>query len=514
MMMKKALPLFVTAALCVVSIFVYAPSGLAHPPWAPFDDTRFAPIEDFGPLIKVETVATGVTSPLKGVVAPGEPNRLYVVDQVGKLWAIDLTTSPPNNKTLFLDVSARLVTLGVLGPNTFDERGFLGVAFHPNYQRNGLLYTYTSEPNAGPPTFPTTLPPGTPADHQNVIAEWRAVSPGNPAMGVDPASRRELMRIDHPQFNHDGGDLGFGPDRMLHISIGDGGGADDTDGQLFIKATGSFPIVNEPIVGHQGDGNAQKLNTPHGKILRIDVNPPFNSANGRYRIPADNPFVTTPGAVKEIWAFGLRNPYRFSFDTKTGALLVGDVGQNDIEEVDLVVKGGNFGWNCKEGTLFFDPNGNNDGFATPTDPGRPGCHVPMIDPIAQYDTHHEGHAVIGGFVYRGRNIPQLRGRYVFGDFSRLFKFPTGPFHDYGRLFHLKPRLEAENDDQGEAEGLRRIREFQIVPGNALDLAVLGMGQDASGEVYVMGNISGFPFGTGGVVLRLAPHRPRDRDDDD
>ncbi len=310
-------------------------------------------------------------------------------------------------KTLFLDVGPtglnRLVTLGVLGPNTFDERGLLGVAFHPNYATNGKLYTYTSEPNAGPPTFPTTLPPASTPDHQNVIAEWTAVSPGNPALGVNALSRRELMRVSWPPFNHDGGDLGFGPDGKLYISMGDGGGADDADGQLFIVATGGFPVVTAPMVGHQVDGNAQKLNTPLGKFLRIDANG-SNSANGQYGIPADNPFVGGPaGTVKEIYAFGFRNPYRFSFDTGTGALYAGNVGQNDIEEVERVVKGGNYGWNRKEGTLFFYINGTADGFASPIDNGLvpPG----VIDPIVQYDTHHEGHSVIGGFVYREPDPP-------------------------------------------------------------------------------------------------------------
>ncbi len=323
--------------------------------------------------------------------------------------------------------------LGIFGPGTFDERGLLGVAFHPNYAVNGKLYTYTSEPNAGPPTFPTTMPPGTPPDHQNVVAEWRAVAPGGPVFGVDPTSRRELLREDHPQFNHDGGDLAFGPDGMLYISDGDGGEADDQG------------------AGHVPGGNAQQLTSPLGKVLRIDVNG-SNSANGQYGIPADNPFVGVAGALREIYAFGFRNPFRFSFDRGTGALYLGDVGQNDIEEVDIVVKGGNYGWATKEGTLFFFNNGAGAGFASTTDNGL----VPQgaIDPIAQYDTHHEGHSVIGGFVYRGSKFPQLAGRYVFGDFARLFRFPAGP-NDSGRLFYLTQK--------NTKPGLRQINEL-YVPG--------------------------------------------------
>ena len=494
-MKRITVALLVTVLVGAAGVVSYG-TAFAHPPDNPFDDTIFAPIRPGGFKIDLEAVASGLTAPLKATVAPDQPGRLFVVDQPGILWAIELAAGV---KTVFLDVSDRLVTLGVLGPGTFDERGFLGVAFHPDYATNGLLYTYTSEPNAGSPTFPTTLPPEASSDHQNVVAEWRVPDPAAPTSVVDPTSRRELLRVDWPQFNHDGGDLGFGPDGMLYISMGDGGGADDRDGQLFIGG---------PIVGHGLDGNAQKLTTPLGKILRVDVDG-SSSANGQYGIPTDNPFVGASGVVEEIFAFGFRNPYRFSFDTATGDLLVGDVGQNDIEEVDLVVSGGNYGWNRKEGTLFFDPNGDDPGFATTVDPGD--LPSGLIDPIAQYDTHGEGHSVIGGFVYRGSRIPQLSGRYVFGEFSRLFNFPSGP-HNFGRLLYLQR--------EPSRDGLRRIHEFKGLveaieqlgladedaePGPfPQTLAVLGIGQDASGELYMLGNINGVPFGTDGVVLRITP----------
>jgi Glucose / Sorbosone dehydrogenase len=187
--------------------------------------------------------------------------------------------------------------------------------------------------------------------------------------------------------------------------------------------------------------------------------------------------VSVPGAVKEIFAFGFRNPFRFSFDRSTGALYVGDVGQNDIEEVDVVVKGGNYGWATKEGTFSFFNNGAGAGFASTTDNGLVPAGV--IDPIAQYDTHHEGHPVIGGFVYRGTRLPQLAGRYVFGDFARLFRFPAGP-NDSGRLFNLTQR--------NEKTGLGQINEHYIPgqppPGQqeeagteGIGLALLGLGRD-------------------------------------
>jgi hypothetical protein len=346
-------------------------------------------------------------------------------------------------------------------------------------------------------------------------------NPGNPASVVNPASRRELMRVSWPQFNHDGGDMAFGPDGKLYISMGDGGGADDADGQDFVLARPQFPQSPDcslvaPITGHQGDGNGQKLNVPLGKILRIDVNPPFTPGK-QYRVPADNPFVGRPGALGEIWAYGFRNPFRFSFDSKSGELYAGDVGQNDIEEVDVVVRGGNYGWNFKEGTLFFHINGNDLGTASrEPDPAR---MIPrgLKDPIAQYDTHHEGHAIQGGFVYRGHAIKELRGQYVFGDFSLVFKFPRGP-HDYGRVFAFDP------DRKDGKKRLRQISQLLVVPGGALSLALLGWGQDAHGEIYALGNISGVPFpdpssGLGtGHVIKLVPaptsRKDKDKDDDD
>lgn len=508
-MTKRPLSLLISAlvlqwTLTPATTYAHCPNPPAVPAYL---QTFFAPIEASGTRIKLEQVASGLVSPLKATVAPGLPNHLFVVDQPGKLWAVNLTTG---TKQVLLDVAGRLVTLGVLGPGTFDERGFLGVAFAPDFQKSGFFYTYTSEPIAGSPSLPTTIPIGSMPDHQNVVAEWQAVNPANPGLGVVPMSRRELMRVDWPQFNHDGGDLAFGPDGMLYISMGDGGGADDTDGQQFVVADNALPPDTVAMIGHQGDGNAQKLNTPLGKILRIDING-VNSANGQYGIPADNPFVGAPGAVGEIFAFGFRNPFRFSFDPATGDLYVGDVGQNDIEEVDVVVRGGNYGWNAREGTLFFHVNGNDEGFASTTDNGR--TSPAMIDPIAQYDTHGEGHSVIGGFVYHGSRLPQLRDRYVFGEFSRVFNFPTGP-HNFGRLLYLAQK----HVSTGKLANVKEFNGFADAIANlGLDvgppacngevpptLAVLGMGQDSAGELYTMGNISGTPFGTSGVVLRLAP----------
>jgi glucose/arabinose dehydrogenase len=538
-MWMKPLILLAIAVMLAVCVVLSPRATLAHPPWAPYlnavtgEVTVFAPIEHVRRTIALETVigpttpgAGKITAPLKGVVAPGLPNLLFIVDQVGKVWTVHVTTGATAQ---FLDVSNLLVDLGVIfgegclpavprgSTPSFDERGLLGLAFHPDFQSNGKFYTYTSEPVGSDPTFPSTCAPN--CDHQNVLSEW-AVDPTNPLGGV-VGGRRELMRVDWPQFNHDGGDLAFGPDGFLYISMGDGGGADDRNGQNFI-----VPYTcgaEAPIIGH-GEGNAQNLTNPLGKILRIaptyapsvGVAATNRSKNKEYWIPSNNPFATrTDNTIVEIFAFGFRNPFRMSFDSKTGQLYVGDVGQNDIEEVDVVVLGGNYGWNRKEGTLIFCHNFNAEGIATPNPGLFPGSGCPallppnLIDPIAQYDTHHEGHSVIGGFVYRGSRIPELIGRYLFGDFSRLFKFPSGP-HDYGRLFHLQPR----------AEGLAPIREFQIADGNRLTIALLGWGQDAGGELYVMGNVFGLPFSEtvgeevvpNGIVMRIAPHTESPADD--
>jgi glucose/arabinose dehydrogenase len=426
--------------------------------------------------VKLETVAMGLRAPHWGTFAPGDFSRLFVVDQDGILWSIDLATG---EKTVFLDISAQLVDLNA----SYDERGFLGIAFHPAYGSNGLLYTYTSEPAVTSPDFPVPL--GALADHQSVVTEWRVPNPGDPSALVDPASGRVLLRIDQPQNNHNAGGINFGPDDMLYITIGDGGEADDQGD------------------GHSEEGNGQDPSNVLGTILRID---PLGSSsnNGEYGIPDDNPFLPageppfggqngcTDGFCDEIFAFGFRNPFRFSFDSSTGALLAADVGQNDVEEVDIVVAGGNYGWGVKEGSFCFDPNGDGPGFVT----DDPECGPPnLIDPVAEYD-HDEGIAIIGGFVYRGSTILPLRGRYVFGDYSQRF------FRAQGRLFFLKEKNLGQDNETDKSE----ILELRLIGQRGLGLFLLGFGQDASGELYVLGNSTGGPSDNTGVVLKIVPAR--------
>lgn len=482
------------AAVCLLSVgaFFGAPDIFAHPLAG---KTRLADSIGRGDIsIRLETVATGLTAPNWGTAVPGHPGHLFVTDQVGILWAIDLTNG---EKTVFLDVSGEIVPLGFAGEGTFDERGLLGVAFHPDYATNGLVYTFTSEPaTGGVADFP--VPEGAPANNHGVVAEWMVSDPSrtpdstDPESLVDPSSKRELLRVGEPQFNHAGGGLNFGPtDGMLYISFGDGGAA------------------NDQAPGHTtGLGNGQDTTNVLGTILRIDPGG-NNSSNGRYGIPDGNPFVGLPG-VDEIYAYGFRNPFRFSIDAN-GDLYVGDVGQNDIEEVDLVTAAGtNYGWNIKEGSFCFEIDADG-GFAFEPDEVTGLCpnaadDGSLIDPIAEYDNHLEGHSVIGGFLYRGSRIPGLSGHYVFGDFSKVFVFTfndpeQSAFNQTvihltaapGRLFYL-----SDTDD---------ILEFR---GNSPTGTVLGLGRDASGELYVLGNATGLPSGTSGTVHKIVAGGGRGR----
>lgn len=423
--------------------------------------------------IKLTPVAEGLTAPNWGTDAPGEPGRLFVTDQTGIIWAVDLVNG---QKTMFADLSGLLVPLGIAGPNTFDERGLLGLAFHPGYQTNGLLYTFTSEPVNGPADF-STLPAGTPPNHQSVIREWIVPTPGNPLSAVDMSSSRIILRIDKPQFNHNGGALNFGGDGMLYISTGDGGNADDQG------------------VGHSAQGNGQDRSNILGKILRIDPNG-RDASNHQYSVPADNPFLSgvsggqvgcTDGICDEIYAYGLRNPFRFSFDTATAALYAGDAGQNDIEEVDVIRAGANLGWPIHEGKFCFNANGDEPGFVS-----KPkNCSASeMTAPVSQYD-HDDGTAIIGGFVYRGSAIKKLRGRYVFGDYAK-------PSAQEGRLLFLKNK-NIVGKNKIRSSGLAEMR---IKGQKGLGLFLLGFGQDSQGELYVLGNSTGIPFGSTGGVWKI------------
>lgn len=406
-----------------------------------------------GPTVGLELVADGLTAPLVLAVPPDGTERRFVVDQVGLIRIIT-----PDGTLLdepFLDVRDRMVAL----MSGFDERGLLGLAFHPQFADNGRFFVYYSAP----------LRPDGPAgfNHTSHVSEF-AVSATDPNR-ADPDSERILLQVDQPQFNHNAGDIHFGPDGFLYIALGDGGGANDVG------------------LGHTPNlGNGQDATNLLGSLLRIDVD-----GDEPYEIPADNPFIGTI-ARDEIFAYGFRNPYRFAFDGDD--LIVSDVGQNLFEEVNLVDVGGNYGWNVKEATHCFDPANPNDPPETCPDVG-PLFADPLLDPIIEYNNIGQfpadgvGIAVIGGRVYRGSELPQLRGRYVFGDWS------TGFIEPDGTLLVAKSR----------PAGLWKLQELRVAgrPDGRLGEFVLGFGQDQAGEVYVLTSDTTGPTGTGGRVYQLS-----------
>lgn len=410
----------------------------------------FPPLAENPAHLGLQLVADSLTAPL-GVVDPADGSgRLFIYEQHG---FIRILRDGTLEATPFLDVEAR-----TLSENPgFDERGLIGFALHPDFATNGLIYTYTSEAADTAADFP--LASATTIDHHGVIAEWK-VSAADPDL-IDPASRRELLRFEEPQFNHNGGELLFGPDGYLHIALGDGGGADDNQD------------------GHGATGNGQDTTTLLGSILRIDPTG-TNSANGNYGIPADNPFVGDPTGLDEIFAYGFRNPFRMSHDAVNSRILVADVGQNEVEEINVLQKGGNYGWRVKEGTFFFNQANGTIASGIPFEP----VPVGVIDPLAQYD-HSEGISIIGGFVYWGTLLPAFRGHYLFGDFGTSFGSPSGALLAMapdGSITRLALGLDAR----------------------ALGGWVKGFGQDASGEIFLCTSDQLAPTGSGGKVWRLIP----------
>lgn len=418
------------------------------------------PIEPGSVIVELESVASGMTSPVHLTHAGDGSGRLFIVDQAGPIWIVKDGVRLP---TPFLDLSSEIPTLST----GFDERGVLGMAFHPDYASNGRFFVRYSRPRAGDPAEPCF---GTSRGcHEEVLAEF-TVS-GDP--DVANTNGTILFQIDEPQFNHNSGTVAFGPDGYLYFTLGDGGGAND--------GLADVPPSHGPI------GNGQNIETALGAILRIDVD-----SGSPYGIPADNPFVGTSG-LNEIYAYGLRNAFRFSFDDGPGgdgSLYLADVGQDLFEELNIVEKGDNCGWVIREGAHCFDP----------FNPGVPPvtCDTTgLVDPIAEYTHDDGGLSIIGGYVYRGTDSPCLDGTYVFGDFSADFG-PTG------RLYYL---VETSPGQFG-------IREFQIGPDDEpLGRYLKGMGEDENGEVYALVSTVLAPTGTSGEALRITQLLFGDSDDD-
>jgi glucose/arabinose dehydrogenase len=357
-------------------------------------------------MLALSSFASGLNLPL-GFEAPNDgTNRNFIIEQGGTLRIIQNGALVP---AAFLDISAKVESGG--------EEGLLGLAFHPSFSTNRKFYVdYTRR--AG-------------SQLQSVISEY-LVSAGN-SNQADATSERQLLVVNQPFSNHNGGQLAFGPDGFMYIAFGDGG-------------SGGDPL-----------GNGQNKNTMLGKLLRIGVDAPF-AAGKQYAIPSDNPFASG-GGLPEIWAYGLRNPWRFSFDRVTGQLFAGDVGQDNWEEVDLITKGGNFGWNIMEGMHCYPSSVTS-------------CNMTgLMLPITEYDhSAAGGDAVIGGFVYRGSAVAGLPGTYVFGDLSS------------GHVWGLT------KDAAGNWQ-----RTLVLTHG----LTVSAFGQDAAGELYLV------DYGHGAILHMVA-----------
>lgn len=343
------------------------------------------------PTITLERVIGGLSSPLLATHARDTSGRLFLVEQPGRIRIFQNGTLL---ETPFLDISSQLIFSG--------ERGLLGLAFHPEFATNRRFFVnYTRRP-----------------DGATVIAEYQA-SASNPNLASN--AERILLTIPQPFANHNGGMIEFGPDGFLYIGMGDGGSAGDPQ------------------------NNAQNVDSLLGKFLRINVD-----SGNPYSSPSDNPFFGSTRGRDEIYAVGLRNPFRFSFDRKTGELYAGDVGQNRLEEIDIITRGGNYGWRVMEASDCFNPS---------TNCNRTGLTLP----IAEYD-HSVGCSVTGGYVYRGSRFPSLDGIYFYGDYCS------------GVIF-----------------GYRNGRSFEVRAPDS-NLNITSFGEDSNGELYVISQ--------GGEVFRI------------
>jgi glucose/arabinose dehydrogenase len=352
------------------------------------------PTQSFPPNVALEAAFTGFDNPLYLTYASESAAwnaRIFIVEKVGRIMMVETGGAQP---LTFLDIQDRVGSSG-------SEQGLLSVAFPPDFEDSGAFYlNYTDRSG------------------NTVVARYR-LSSQDPPRG-DPNSEKKMLQITQPAGNHNGGLLKFGPDGQLYIGMGDGGRAGDPW------------------------GNAQNPEVLLGKLLRLDV-----AGADTYRIPSDNPFLEFSDVRSEIWALGLRNPWRFSFDRETGDLYIADVGQNTYEEVDFQPAGSrggeNYGWDVMEGNHCFEP--------------QSGCDTSgLVLPVAEYD-HRFGCSITGGYVYRGSSFPQLVGTYFYGDYCS------------GRLWGLR------RDGSGEWQSAELLE---------TGLSISSFGEDAAGEVYVLG----------------------------
>lgn len=362
------------------------------------------------PDIKLETVVSKLDYPVHIANDGFHQNRVYIVEQDGLIQIID-TNKKIKFKQPFLNIKDRVTSGG--------EKGLLSVAFHPDYPKDKRFFVnYTTENNG----------------LYTIISEYVA----DDDLQTTKNSERVLLKIKQPHGNHNGGQIDFGPDGFLYIGMGDGGSG------------------NDPT------GNGQNINSLLGTILRIDVN--HKSGKSPYTIPTNNPFIKKTGAKPEIWAYGLRNPWRFSFDAATGKLWTADVGQDDVEEINIIKRGGNYGWNIMEGNIC-TPQVNKN------------CNRENLEaPVYTYG-HDQGRSITGGMVYRGNTINGLCGVYIFGDYvmQRIWGI---------RIENRKLIAQKELVGRGNlAQGILRY-----VTGDGL--LISSFGYDTSNEIYVAAHRSG------------------------
>lgn len=408
----------------------------------------------------VELIAEGLTLPVALAEAPDNSGRIFITDLTGEIKILN-----PDGTLLeqpFLDVSDRMIQIN----SSYDERGLLGLAFHPDYAENGKFYIYYSAP----------LREEAPSEFNNTSRISEFTVSENPDV-ADENSERILLEIDQPQFNHAGGGLAFSTtDGYLYISLGDGGGANDND----IGHVNDWYDFNEGGNGQDIDSNLL------GGILRIDVD-----SGDPYSIPSDNPFVNKEG-LDEIYAYGFRNPYRFSFDMGgTNQLFVGDAGQDLYEEVSIVEAGGNYGWNVYEGAHCFDAE--NPLIAPDDCPYIAANGDSLIPPVIEFlNSNREGGigvTVVGGYVYRDTSLPDFYGKYIFGAWSSSFQAANG------LIFIAEP----------QEQGLWDFDTLQVIHTNGvqnLNEYLLAFGQDLNGSMYLLTNENAGPSGNTGKVYKL------------
>lgn len=431
---------------------------------APSEKTSTTGFMPTGPSVRLETVVDGgLTAPLDLQVQPDSDNRV-VVDQVGAIY--NLSSNGLSDEP-FLDISNQLVNFDNLPEEkVIDERGLLGFAFHPEFQETRKFYVYYS----APPRDET--PNG--FTHTQVLSEFRATEDG--MKGVAD-SERTLLEIPQSYFTHNGGGLLFGPDGLLYLGVGNGGG------DLAIRGN-----VNDWYRNRGGNGQ-DVIENLLGSILRIDVN---NREEGKpYAIPDDNPLVDEEG-LDEQFAWGFRNPWRMSFGK--GNLFVSDVGQFEYEEISIVANGGNYGWNVKEASHCFASANLRPITSCPN-------HTPedvrggelLINPVIEYPHRYNGQgvgvAVTGGYIYQNATIPALRGKFVFGDYSKTGK-------PGGSVFAATP----------PREGKWPLEEviFEEKENGRLDSYVLGVYPGPLGELFVLTTDNLGVVGETGAIHRVLP----------